>query len=138
MALTPEIEQILALIDQALEHKYLRVETIRRLAGTEENYRTIIREVDRVKAQLMYARICGVPATLTVTEWFIILDRFEWKCAYCREKPFQSMSHIKPQKEEGTTAENCVPACHSCVSRPNKKIEPLQKEEDSRERAPDF
>jgi len=49
MILTPEIEHILALIDRAIEQKYLRVEKIRTLARTEENYRTIIREVDRVK-----------------------------------------------------------------------------------------
>jgi 5-methylcytosine-specific restriction endonuclease McrA len=117
MALTPEIEQILSYIDQAMEKKYLRVETIRRLAGTEENYRTIIREVDRVKAQLMYARAHNAPATLTVIEWFTILDRFEWKCAYCKEKPFQNMSHVISQTEKGTTAENCVPACRSCISK---------------------
>ncbi len=116
----PHNEEILALIDQAIENKYLRVETIRRLAGTEESYRVIIREVDRVKAQRMYARSCNAPATLTVIEWFALLDSFHWKCAYCRQKPFQSMSHIIPQKEGGTTVKNCVPACHSCVSRPNK------------------
>ena len=121
MTMTPENEQILSLIFQAVEHKYLRVEAIRQLAGTEENYRTIIREVDRVKAQLMYARACNAAATLTVIEWFTILDRFEWKCSYCQKKPFQSMSHVIPLKEGGTTAENCVPACHSCVARLNKK-----------------
>jgi hypothetical protein len=135
MALTPEYEQILSLIDQARENKYLRVETVRRLAGTEENYRIIIRELDRVKAQLMYARTGNAPATLTVTEWFTILDRFEWKCAYCRNKPFQAMSHVSPQRERGTTAENCVPACHSCISKPNKKISLPEKEQPKQDEA---
>jgi len=122
MALTPEIEQVLSLIDQAIGRKYLRVEHIRRLARSEEKYRMIIREVDRVKAQLLYARSDNAAATLTVREWFTILDRFSWKCAYCGEKPFQVMSHVIIRSEGGTTAENCVPACHSCISKPNKKV----------------
>ena len=123
MTLTPETEQILSCIDQAIENKYLRVATVRRLAGTEERYHTIIREVDRVKAQLIYARAQNAAATLTVIEWFAILDRFGWKCAYCQEKPFQIMSHVVAQKEAGTTAENCVPSCRSCIAKPNKKIQ---------------
>jgi hypothetical protein len=122
VAMTPEDKGILALIAQTIEHKYLRVETIRHLAGTEENYRVIIRELDRVKAQLTRARACNAPATLTVIEWFTILDRHDWKCAYCQAKPFKAMSHIVAQQEAGTTAENCVPACHSCLPKPNKKV----------------
>lgn len=117
MNLTPEIEHVLSLIDRAIEQKYLRVERIRLLVENEENYQTIIREVDRVKLQLTYARACHAAATLTVLEWFTILERSEWKCFYCRKKPFQVMSHVIPQKEGGTTAKNCVPACYSCLSR---------------------
>jgi hypothetical protein len=122
MAMTPEDKQLLHIIAQSIEHKYLRVETIRHLAGTEENYRLIIREIDRIKAQLIRARAFNTPATLTVIEWFATLDRYDWKCAYCQLKPFKAMSHIFPQQEAGTTAENCVPACHSCLPKPNKKI----------------
>ncbi len=122
MALTPEIEQVLSLIDQAIERKYLRVEQIRRLAGSEESYRIIIREVDRVRAQLLYARSDHAEATLTLREWFTILDRFSWKCAYCGEKPFQIMSHVILRSVGGTTAENCVPSCHSCLAKPGKKV----------------
>jgi 5-methylcytosine-specific restriction endonuclease McrA len=128
MILTPEIERVLSLVDQAIEHRYLRVEKIRLLAGNEENYHTIIREVDRVKAQLLYARREHAVATLTMREWFTILDRFAWKCAYCGEKPFQVMSHVIARSEGGTTAENCVPACHHCVSSPKKKLRSPQKD----------
>lgn len=117
MEITPDVEHILSLIDQAIGHKYLRVERIRLLAGTEETYRVIIREVDRVKSQLLYARAENAAATLTMKEWFTILDHCAWKCSYCKEKPFQVMSHLLPRKEGGTTAENCVPACYSCVSK---------------------
>ena len=128
MVLTPEIEHILSLIDQAIGHRYLRIEKIRLLAGSEENYYIIIREVDRVRAQLLYARAENAAATLTVKEWFTLLDRFEWKCAYCQERPFQVMSHIISRSEGGTTAENCVPACHSCISKAHRKLRSPEKE----------
>src|SRR5690242_13355277 len=101
-----EDKQALLLVIQRLECKYTRVETLRRLAGTEENYRVIMREVDRVKSQLTRARAIGAVATLTIREWFAILDRFEWKCAYCQERPFQVLSHQFLQAQGGTTAEN--------------------------------
>lgn len=110
-----EEKQKLAYIARTAEHKYFRVETIRRLAGTEEEYRIIMREIDRIKAQLMRARTAGVAATLDIVEWFLILESFNWKCAYCQKKPFQVMSHKIPQAEGGTTSQNCVPACYSCI-----------------------
>src|SRR6267142_1275316 len=117
MALTPEIEQILTRVDEALERHPLRVERIRLLAGTEEIYRLIMREIDRVKAQRQRAVARKAAATLTLKEWFTILDRYGWKCAWCREKPFQIMSHVVTNDRGGTTAENCVPACHSCLQK---------------------
>ncbi|SRR5258708_26906074 len=117
-----EDREIILRIAQTIEHKYLRVAAIREMAGSEENYRLIIREIDRVKAQLIRARACHAVATLTVVEWFTILERFDWKCAYCQEKPFRALSHIISQREGGTTATNCVPACHSCIPRPDKKL----------------
>lgn len=107
--------QTLLRVVSTMEQKYTRVETLRDLAGTEETYLLIIREMDRVKDQLMRARSLGAAATLTVVDWFAILDRFSWQCAYCRSKPFQVMSHRISQATGGTTAENCVPACHSCI-----------------------
>lgn len=108
-------EQTLLRVINIIEQKYTRVETLRDLAGSEENYLLIMREVDRVKDQLMRARALGAAATLNVLEWFTILEHFSWKCAYCRTKPFQVLSHKVSQARDGTTAENCVPACHSCI-----------------------
>ncbi|HEY0756113.1 MAG TPA: hypothetical protein VGD98_19310, partial [Ktedonobacteraceae bacterium] len=82
----------------------------------------IIREIDRIKSQLIDARACNAPATLNIMEWFTLLERYDWKCFYCQEKPFQIMSHVSPQKEKGTTAENCVPACYSCISKKKSNI----------------
>ena len=118
----PEDRQVLFRVAQwTLEHRYFRVEMIRQLAGTEENYLIIMKEIDRVKAQLKRARTLAAEATLTVVDWVQILERFEWQCAYCQEKPFEVMSHIIPLPRGGTTPENCVPSCYSCSSGARKK-----------------
>ncbi|HTK05659.1 MAG TPA: hypothetical protein VL485_00670 [Ktedonobacteraceae bacterium] len=90
------------------------VEKIRELAETEENYMIIMRELDRVTGQIVQARKRQAPATLTLTDWFVTLEDFHWKCAYCQAKPFQIMCHAFPLAEKGTTPENCVPACYAC------------------------
>ena len=117
-----EDRQALLLVIQNIECKYTRMETLRRLAGTEENYRLIIREVDRVKSQLSRARAIGAAATLTIMEWFAILDRFDWKCAYCQKQSFQVLSHKIAQAQGGTTAENCLPACYRCLNRHRARV----------------
>ena len=98
------------------QQKYFRVKRIRQLAGTEENYLLLIREVDRVKSQVQHARSLGAEATLTLVDWVSILERFGWLCAYCQRKPFEIMSHVVPLPRGGTTPENCVPSCYSCSS----------------------
>lgn len=120
--MTPENRQVLLRVAQwTLERKYFRVETIRQLAETEENYLVIMREIDRVKAQLRRARTLEAEATLTVVDWILILERFDWRCAYCQSGPFEVMSHIIALPRGGTTAENCVPACYSCSSGSRKR-----------------
>jgi 5-methylcytosine-specific restriction endonuclease McrA len=113
-------QTLLHVAQWTLEQKYLRVEKIRQLVGTEENYRIIIREIDRVKAQRQNARTLRAEATLTLLDWLMILERFDWQCAYCRTRPFKIMSHIVPLPRGGTTPENCVPSCYSCLSRKRK------------------
>ena len=113
--MTPEDRQAIFYVAQrAVEQKYFRIEKIRQLAGTEENYLLIIREIDRVKAQVQRARSLEADATLTLVDWFMILEQFGWCCAYCRSGPFEIMSHIIPLPRGGTTPDNCVPACYSC------------------------
>ena len=96
------------------EQKYFRVKKIRQLVGTEENYLLLIREIDRVKSQVQHARSLEADATLTLVGWLLILEQFEWLCAYCQCKPFEIMSHVVPLPRGGTTPDNCVPACYSC------------------------
>jgi 5-methylcytosine-specific restriction endonuclease McrA len=98
------------------EQKYFRIQKIRQLAGTEENYRILIRELDRVKAQVQRARSLEADATLTLVDWLTTLEQFDWCCAYCLTRPFEVMSHIIPLPRGGTTPDNCVPACYSCCT----------------------
>lgn len=73
------------------------------------------KEEKRVRSQIKRAQQAGVPATLTLPEWIVILNHFDWKCAYCREKKHRLMEHIISIKRGGgTTAYNCVPACPMC------------------------
>jgi hypothetical protein len=119
---TPEDRQaIFHVAQRVVEQKYFRVEKIRELAGTEENYLLIIREIDRVKAQVKRARSMEVDATLTVVDWIMILEQFEWHCAYCQGGPFEIMSHVIPLPRGGTTPENCVPSCYSCSTGARKR-----------------
>jgi hypothetical protein len=113
--MTPEDKEALFRVAQwTIENKHKRVETIREIAGTEENYLRIIREINRVEAQVFRARALRAEATLTLVDWLMVLEAFHWQCAYCQAKPFQVMSYLIPLPGGGTTASNCVPACYSC------------------------
>ncbi len=90
------------------------LKAIRQLAETEENYLLIVRELDRVEAQLQRARTLGAEATLTLVEWLTTLDHFNWRCSYCESREFRVMSHYLLLPLGGTTPENCVPACNPC------------------------
>ena len=87
---------------------------IRELVGTEEECTLILTELYRIEDNLRHARFLRVSATLTLIDWFNILEYFQWRCAYCRSGPFQVLLHILPQAVAGTTLENCVPACLHC------------------------
>lgn len=87
---------------------------IRQLVETEEECTLILTELYRIEQNLRLARSLRVCATLTLSDWFNILEYFQWRCAYCRSGPFQVLAHIHPQEVAGTTSENCVPACHRC------------------------
>ncbi|GHO90247.1 hypothetical protein KSF_002950 [Reticulibacter mediterranei] len=91
------------------------VSKIRERAGTEEMYLIFIREYDRVRGQIIRARYIRAEATLTLPEWLSILAYFQWRCAYCQNKPFQVMHHLIPRPQGGTSVDNCVPACYRCL-----------------------
>ena len=105
---------LLTLAQWAASNERKLVSKVRELARTEDNYRIFIREYDRVQAQLVRARCLQINATLTIRDWLITLDHFNWRCAYCQIRPFQILHHFVPLPEGGTTADNCVRACYSC------------------------
>jgi len=126
-SMRPEDQQVLLCVARrVMENKRKHVQTIRRLAGSEENYLLLIREINRVEAQLFKARSLRAAATLTIVDWLAILNTCDWQCAYCEVKPFQVMSHILPLPNGGTTIENCVPACYSCGRSGKSKKEQLR------------
>src|SRR5258708_14547628 len=110
----PQDEQTLLAVAQWIGIDRNRRQTIRALAGTEEHYLRVVRELDRVEQQCSQARTLHAEATLTLLEWLETLNYFHWQCAYCQAKPFQILSHYLPLPGAGTTADNCVPACRRC------------------------
>src|SRR5215472_5776877 len=94
---------------------------IRELVGTEEECTLILTELYRIEQNLRLARVLKARATLTLVDWFRILEHFDWRCAYCQSEPFQVLLHILPQEVAGTTPENCVPACYHCKSSPKRE-----------------
>ncbi len=120
--MTPEEREILFhAAEWATHSKRTIMSKLREVAVTEENYLIIARELDRVHSERLRARSLHVDATLTLLDWIKTLDYFEWRCAYCQEKPFQIMSHYIPLPCGGTTPTNCVPACYSCMKRKEKR-----------------
>jgi hypothetical protein len=111
----PGDKQILFQVAQwYIENKYKRLEQIRQLVVSEEMYLVLRKEIDRVDAQLRRARTLHAEATLTLVDWLMTLDDFDWQCAYCLAKPFQVMSHFVLLPTGGTTPDNCIPACSGC------------------------
>jgi len=58
----------------------------------------------------------GAPGALTKQEWMEILERHEYRCAYCgRNDVKMTMDHIVPLSRGGQhVASNVVPACRTC------------------------
>jgi 5-methylcytosine-specific restriction endonuclease McrA len=86
-------------------------------------YRTQ-RERKRVYSANARAKSLKLPGTLTPDDWFETLKHFKWKCAYCQEDfSYEHLEHFIPlvKNQEGTTAQNCVPACKACNSHKNTK-----------------
>lgn len=99
---------------------------IRELAGTRETCTLILTELYRISDHLQTARSVGAPATLTLVDWFTALEYFHWLCAYCQTRPFQVLHHLRPNKQAGTTPENCVPACRHCCHSPSREYAYVQ------------
>src|SRR5438105_4607941 len=91
---------------------------------------TLQKEWARVQHHNNRAIQYGLPATLTLQEWIVTLNHFEWKCAYCLSAPYKGFDHFIPFNirnsplntiAKGTSVDNCVPCCRSCNSRKSDK-----------------
>jgi len=96
--------------------KAQRAEEERALLAQQAGYPRDL-EAGRVQFHLDRAREQRRPATLTVEQWMRMLNRHEWRCAYCEDGPYEALEHTLPLAlGGGTTEENCVPACRACNS----------------------
>lgn len=64
--------------------------------------------------------------TLTAKEWTEILEKYNYRCAYCNKKfslhNKSTKDHVIPISKGGhNTKENIVPACRSCNSKKGAK-----------------
>lgn len=81
----------------------------------------IKREEARVLIHVTKSKNAGLPATLTLNQWFTTLKYFNNKCAYC-DGSFDVIEHYTPVSlRGGTTHKNCVPACDRCNARKNNR-----------------
>jgi 5-methylcytosine-specific restriction endonuclease McrA len=70
---------------------------------------------EREKLQYILSREPKTETTLTLEVWIRILDRFDWKCAYCLDRQYVQLDHFMPLFLKGlTTFNNCVPSCRTC------------------------
>jgi hypothetical protein len=122
MVTREDMQLLLHVAEWTAQNRHV-MSTIRELAGSEKIYLIIARELDRVNMQVARARRFHAEATLTLAEWLLIVDSYEWRCAYCQEKPFEVMHHSIPLREAGTTSSNCLPSCRGCRARGKKKAE---------------
>jgi hypothetical protein len=87
-----------------------------------------VREARRLRRHLSDAVVFETPATLTLRQWLTTLEHFAWKCAYCQKNSYEYLEHFIPFIKDsiditfcaiigGTSAQNCIPACHKCNSR---------------------
>ncbi len=86
----------------------------RRRAMVKIDYR---KEYQRVACCLKQAHVHEQAATLTLEDWADTLAYFEWKCAYCKNSPFEWLDYLIPlQQGGGVKADNCIPVCRACKS----------------------
>lgn len=59
----------------------------------------------------------GLTGNLSLEQWFSILRKYQYKCAYCGDD-YSELDHVIPvSKGGGTSADNVVPTCRKCNAR---------------------
>jgi hypothetical protein len=72
-----------------LEMLYAMQQAVERQQREREERERTRREARSVDINNRRAEMQKLPATLTVVEWLTILDYFDWKCAYCKDSPYE-------------------------------------------------
>lgn len=77
--------------------------------------RTLTSVESLVRRHNKRARARGLPATLTVAQWYRRMAESGCTCTFCGG-PYESLEHITPlnMNLEGTTYENVTTACFAC------------------------
>jgi hypothetical protein len=71
-------------------------------------------EISRIYQNNQRTKLLNLPSTLNIYDWLNILEKYDYRCAYCGGK-YEVLEHIKPvSKGGGTTKNNVVPACNKC------------------------
>lgn len=74
-------------------------------------------ETRRIEYHNSRASRVGLAATLTLAQWMITLEDFNYKCAFCSDGNYEVVEHFIPLIHGGGTTEyNCLPACARCNS----------------------
>ena len=64
----------------------------------------------------------GLVYRVTEEDWENIKARYQYRCAYCRERKPLTMDHVKPLAKGGAHHRiNLIPACHSCNAKKGTK-----------------
>lgn len=80
-----------------------------------QSYPKEARLVDKHNQRAFFA---GGDSSLTIEQWIITLEHYDWRCAYCGGSYEELEEHRIPiDRGDGTTAKNCVPSCQSCNRR---------------------
>ena len=80
----------------------------------------------RANAKRTHSSAVAIISTLTSNEWQAILDKYNYKCAYCGKdfniSNLPTRDHIIPISAGGNNVEeNVVPACRECNSKKGAK-----------------
>jgi 5-methylcytosine-specific restriction endonuclease McrA len=83
----------------------------------------------RARDRRIFINSCGASELLTSAQWYMLLDIFQYRCAYCRDafdgsnpRKQVTQDHKIPLTRGGLhTMANVVPACRACNSRKHAK-----------------
>ncbi len=138
--LSPECKACRNSVIKANYHKGESVRRAYRANNKEKIKQTKIRflhnnkDYVRIYAQKRRAKKKKLPSTLTPEQWEQIQKYFDYKCAYCRNKPNETLEqdHFIPvTKNGGYTNCNIIPSCRSCnASKSNKDFKTWFKYQD--------